>query len=268
MCVPFLVGVVKQPIAGTDVEAGVMWGEVNDFIDGNAGKDVALMGSGDDVFRWDPGDGSDTVEGQAGKDLMLFNGAKGKENIDLSNRNGRLIFFRDAGSITMDTNDVEDVQFNGLGGGDNVTVHNLAGTDVKHVGIDLADPTTAARAGDGVASNVIVEGSNFSDVIAVTGTSERGVKVTGLTATVDIAGADAALDRLTVNARGGNDIVQALELDAGVMLFTADGSCGNDVLVGSAGDDTLLGGAGNDILLGAAGADLLVGGSGHNVSIQ
>src|SRR5205823_12781574 len=124
------------------------------------------------------------------------------------------------------------------GGGDNVTVHNLAGTDVKHVGVDLGDPTSAARGGDGISSNIIVEGTNRSDVIAVTGSALRGVELTGLAATIDLTEVDPA-DKLTVNARGGNDIVQALTLDANVILLAVDGGSGNDVLVGSAGDDTL-----------------------------
>jgi hypothetical protein len=44
----------------------------NDFIDGNRGDDTAFMGAGDDVFRWDPGDGSDVVHGDDGTDAMLF----------------------------------------------------------------------------------------------------------------------------------------------------------------------------------------------------
>src|SRR5436309_14154010 len=39
------------------------------------GNDLALLGAGDDVFVWNPGDGSDTVEGQDGLDSLQFNGA-------------------------------------------------------------------------------------------------------------------------------------------------------------------------------------------------
>jgi Ca2+-binding RTX toxin-like protein len=42
------------------------------------------MGTGDDTFTWDPGDGSDTIDGQAGNDTMRFNGAAGAEKIVLS----------------------------------------------------------------------------------------------------------------------------------------------------------------------------------------
>ena len=33
-------------------------------------RDLALMGAGDDVFTWNPGDDNDTLEGQAGFDAM------------------------------------------------------------------------------------------------------------------------------------------------------------------------------------------------------
>ena len=46
----------------------------------NQGSDTALLGDGNDMFQWDPGDGSDMVEGQAGTDTLLFNGANVAEN--------------------------------------------------------------------------------------------------------------------------------------------------------------------------------------------
>ncbi len=42
-----------------------------------------MLGNGDDVFIWDPGDGSDVVEGQKGFDTMVFNGAAAAEHFDL-----------------------------------------------------------------------------------------------------------------------------------------------------------------------------------------
>ena len=49
-----------------------------------AATDVASLGAGDDVFVWNPGDGSDTVDGQAGSDTLLFNGANVNESINIS----------------------------------------------------------------------------------------------------------------------------------------------------------------------------------------
>ena len=70
------------------------------------------MGTGNDIFAWDPGDDNDTIEGQDGTDAMLFNGANVAEYIDISANGGRVRFFRDVAAVTMDLNDVERIQFN------------------------------------------------------------------------------------------------------------------------------------------------------------
>ena len=108
---------------------------------------MALLGAGDDTFIWNPGDGSDTVEGQAGFDTLVFNGANIAENIDISANGGRVRFTRDVANIIMDLNGVEQIDFNALGGADNITVNDLTGTDVTQVNIDLA-----AHAGGGTAT--------------------------------------------------------------------------------------------------------------------
>ena len=51
---------------------------------------------------------------------------------------GRVLFLRDVANVTMDLNDVENVEFNALGGADNVVVGDLSGTDAKKITIDLA----------------------------------------------------------------------------------------------------------------------------------
>ena len=48
----------------------------------------------------------------------------------------------------MDTDSVEMVDFNALGGADTVTVNDLTGTDVSSVNVDLAG-TLGGAAGDG-----------------------------------------------------------------------------------------------------------------------
>jgi Ca2+-binding RTX toxin-like protein len=109
-------------IAGGSGAERLQGGDGNDSLDGNKGNDIALLGAGDDTFVWDPGDGSDTVEGEDGSDTMVFNGANIAERVDLSANGNRLRFFRDIGTITMDTDGVETVDFNALGGTDTVTV--------------------------------------------------------------------------------------------------------------------------------------------------
>jgi hypothetical protein len=84
------------------------------------------MGAGDDTFQWDPGDGSDIIEGQDGVDTMVFNGANIAEKVELSANGPRLRFTRYVANITMDTDGVESVVFNALGGADTTTVDDLS----------------------------------------------------------------------------------------------------------------------------------------------
>jgi len=202
-------------LAGGSGAELLLGGDGNDSIDGNRGNDVAFMGAGDDTLIWDPGDGSDVIEGQDGTDTMLFNGAGGPEQVDLSASGNRLRFFRTQATITMDTHGVERVDFNALGGADTVTVNNLAGTDVSSVNIDLG-------AGDNAGDRVVVNATNGVDAIAVTGDA-GGVKVSGLSATVEIVHAEAANDRLDVNTLAGTDTVDSSGLAAGAIQLFVDG---------------------------------------------
>src|SRR6202012_5556901 len=118
--------------------------------------DVAFLGSGNDMFTWNPGDGSDVVEGQDGVDTLMFNGSNANENIDISANGSRVRLFRDVGSVTMDLDGVEHIQLATLGGADTVTANDLTGTDVNQVSVNLA---RSGGGGDGQKDNVVVNGS-------------------------------------------------------------------------------------------------------------
>jgi Ca2+-binding RTX toxin-like protein len=240
--------------------------EGDDLFNGGDGNDTALMGAGDDTFVWNPGDDNDILEGQDGFDTMLFNGAAIAENIDISANGGRVTFFRNVASVVMDLNDVEAITFNALGGADNVVVNDLSGTDVTEVNVNLAS-TLGGVTGDGQPDTVRVNGTSGDDVAIVVGDA-NGVSVLGLAAQVNITGAEAANDRLTVTALAGDDVVEASSLSAAAIQLTADGGDGDDVLIGGSGNDVLLGGAGDDVLLGGPGIDVLDGGDGDDIEIQ
>jgi Ca2+-binding RTX toxin-like protein len=248
---------------GADVFLG---SEGNDLINGGDGDDTALMGAGDDTFVWNPGDDNDILEGQSGLDTMLFNGAAIAEQINIFANGGRVIFFRDVASVTMDLNDVESIDFTARGGADTTTVQDLSGTDVIQINLNLQS-TPGSGAGDGAADTIIVQGTNGDDVVLVNGDA-TGVSVLGLAARVNITGAEAANDRLTVNALSGEDIVDASGLDASGIQFAADGGAGDDILLGGGGADTLSGASDNDVLLGGPGNDVLDGGVGENTILQ
>jgi hypothetical protein len=178
-------------------------GAQNDRVDGNGGADIGLLGTGHDTFVWDPGDGSDIVEGQGGTDVLVFNGSGGSENFDFSANGQRFRFFRDLGNITMDTDGVEQVDLEALGGADNAVVNDLDGTDVTLANIDL-EGVLGSGAGDGQLDNVTINGSNARDDFRVRRDGAI-VDVVGLDPRVRIAHSEAANDRLTINGLGGND---------------------------------------------------------------
>lgn len=253
-------------INGGDGNDALFGGDGNDFINGGRGNDMVLMGAGDDTFVWDPGDGSDVVEGQSGFDTMRFNGANIDEEINVSATGERVRFFRNVGNITMDLNDVEGIDFNALGGADTITVNDLSGTDLTELNLDLASPPGSGT-GDGQSDSVIINGTNGDDAVTIDGDASN-VAINGLSAQVNIKGADAAKDRLTVNTLGGDDVLVASGLPAAAILLTANGGEGDDALFGGDGNDLLNGDEGDDVLSGGPGIDILDGGPGDNVLIQ
>lgn len=237
----------------------------NDFIDGQQGNDVILAGAGNDRFQWDPGDGSDIIEGQDGHDRLIFNGSNIGENIDIAANGGRVRFFRDVGSITMDLDDVEQLDFNALGGADNITINDLTGTDVTAVNIDLAI-TLGGSAGDVQIDTVIVNGSAAGDLITIA-SGASGASVTGLVQQVNVLNAEQT-DRLFVNGLAGDDLIDASLLLAISLSFVADGGADDDIIFGGEGNDNLFGGLGDDVLIGNGGTDVLADTEGDNILIE
>ncbi len=231
----------------------------NDTVQGDEGNDTAFLGAGNDRFIWNPGDDNDVVEGQQGTDTLEFNGAGVAENIDISANGERSLFFRDVAAVTMDMDRVERIEFNALGGTDQIVVNDLRGTDVRLVDLDLAG-VIGSGIGDNVTDRVTVEGTGARDLIAVR-TLGGATVVGGLSARVVIAGEDAGRDVLTIEAGGGNDRISAALLTDDGMKLVVRGGSGNDVIRGGEGRDELFGNSGRDQIFGALGNDELTGGS-------
>ncbi|MEJ1109503.1 MULTISPECIES: hypothetical protein [unclassified Kribbella] len=189
-------------------------GNGNDVVDGNRGTDTALLGNGTDKFIWDPGDGSDVIKGGRGPDTMLFNGSAAAERFVAEANGSRLRFTRDVGNIVMDTDDVERVALNALGGADTVTVGDLRRTDVRKVEVDLGGQLNASG-GDSAVDAVTVKGTNGRDNIRVSG-SDGNVRVSGLRTTVQLKDAESA-DQLTIDTRAGRDRVNSGRLAPGTI---------------------------------------------------
>jgi Ca2+-binding RTX toxin-like protein len=178
-----------------------------DTADGNRGADTGFMGNGSDTFRWDPGDGSDIVEGENGTDTLDFNGAPGVENMALSPNGTRSLFFRDAGNIRMDMNEVERLDLTALGGADTVTIDDMSGTGFRRADVDLTDPAGSP----GGVDTVTVNGTANADRVRVNADGAQ-VQVKGLATQVNLIGSEVA-DQLKINTLDGEDVVK---VDGGV----------------------------------------------------
>jgi len=251
-------GAGDDRLAGGNGNDVLLGGDGDDLVDGNQGSDTALLGAGDDTFRWDPGDGSDVVEGQAGVDAVAFAGSNANERLEASANGGRVRLTRDVGNVLLDLNDVESIDATPIGGADSLRVDDLSGTDVVGVTAELGGD-------DGQPDAVVVDGTSGDDVVNVTGGAT--LQVGGLRARVSVTGG-AAGDRLTVDALAGDDVIDASGVIAGSILLTLDGGDGDDVVLGGAGNDTLLGGAGDDVLIGGPGNDTIDGGTGSNIVLD
>jgi Ca2+-binding RTX toxin-like protein len=226
----------------------------NDALTGGSAADVLNGGPGNDTFVWNPGGGNDVLEGQAGTDKLLFNGSNATENMDVSANGTRLRFFRDVGSVTLDCDDVENVQVNSFGGADILTINELTSTDVKDLLVDLA---ATGGGGDAQADSIFVSGTQTNDSIVVSGSS-GALMVTGLSAKVTITNSEPANDSLTINAVGGLDVVDASALAGNAIKLTINGGLGDDTLRGSQGGDLLNAGDGFDLVFGNGGDDTFV----------
>ena len=255
-------GVGNDTLLGSDGDDELAGRDGNDFIDGNGGSDLAALGSGDDVFRWDPGDGSDVVEGQNGNDAMVFNGCDLAERIDLSADGNRARLTRDIGGVVMDLNDVERVDLSAFGGADTVVVNDQSPTDLTALNLDL-DGAEGTGFGDNAADSVIINGTALDDGVQIASFENR-IAIGGLFPFVKITGSEGGHDTLAVNTLGGNDVVDAANLSATnasqLIRLTLNGGAGNDALIGSQGIDTFVWkpGDGSDVIEGGAAQDMLV----------
>jgi Ca2+-binding RTX toxin-like protein len=183
----------NDTINGGNGNDTLLGGDGNDFIDGNGGSDTAFLGAGDDVFKWDPGDGSDKVDGGSGFDEMLFNGAAIGETFNLSADAGGALFTRNIGTITMDLTSIEKVTVNALAGADTINVHDLTGSGITEVDVNLG----VNGVGDGAADTInIDDGSN----VTVVNNGNGDLTILGVDgATMHVTGFEAANDHLVIN---------------------------------------------------------------------
>jgi Ca2+-binding RTX toxin-like protein len=212
-------------LGGGDGDDLLLGGSGNDFVDGNRGADTARMGSGNDTFQWDPGDGRDTVEGESGSDVLQFNGSNIGEEIGVSANGTRARLTRNVAAITMDFGTLERVNVRTIGGVDNVTVDDLAGTAVKLVDVD---DSAFDGTGDGAKDNVIVNGTGAADRFTATSPTPGTALISGLAAKVQVDKAEFSQDLVTLNGLGGNDTFDSDVFVTGPAGIVANGGEGTD----------------------------------------
>lgn len=204
---------------------GRAWGQTPRSIDRNRGNDTADLGPGKDTFTWDPGDGSDTIDGGSGTDTLDFNGANVPEVMTLlpDPADGtRSLFTRDVANINMHMNRVERLDLTALGGADEVTIDDTSGTGFRRADVDLSLAGDDG-AGDGMKDVVTVKGTQNADDIEVTAQGTR-VDVEGLQTETRITGSDPGIDKLRIDARGGEDEVDVGEgVTALIKVVVVDG---------------------------------------------
>ncbi len=206
----------EASISGGDGNDILIGGSGGNFIDGGTGHDIVSLGAGDDFFQWNAGDGSDVVNGQGGRDTIVFVGSDDAEKFDISDSGigspfHRVRLTRDVGNVTMDLSGVETIDLNALGGADAITVNDTSATELSAVNLDLH---SSAGSGDGQDDVVTINGTSGNDFIKIAAldNGSRIGAVVGASPIVSITGAEPANDVLTVNALGGNDVVDASNL--------------------------------------------------------
>jgi len=115
-----------------------------------------LLGSGNDVVQWGPGDGNDSVEGETGSDRIEFSGSSIAEALEVAGSGERVVLTRNIASVTMDFGGVETLALRPLAGADTITVDDTTGTDLAVVDANLEAVTGT---GDGAQDTVITNGT-------------------------------------------------------------------------------------------------------------
>lgn len=188
-----------------------------DLVGGGGGVDVAYLGAGLDTFEWGPGEGNDIVDGGAGDNFLLMNGSGAGERFDVTALGSRVHVTRDVENVRLDLNDVTRLDLLPGTGADTVHVHDLSGTDVSNVLVNLAR-TRGTTDRDQAADSVLVDGTNGTDAIAAASGGPQ-VLLTGLAAKTSTVFSEPALDRFHVDTKNGLDTVNVTPGVLGLIAF-------------------------------------------------
>src|SRR5262245_6104018 len=89
--------------------------------------------------------------------------SQGMRSHGYSTNGGRVRFFRDIASVTMDLNGVERIDFHALGGADNIVINDLSGTDLPAGGLLRNSGTGGSEVYD-ISNNLITNAAFLGTV--------------------------------------------------------------------------------------------------------
>ena len=149
-CAPFawLHGAHEDVINGGDGADVTLGGAQNDLVDGNGGSDVGILGTGRDSFVWDPATAATPSRAREAPTRSCSTARAATRTSTSRPTDSASASSATLGNITMDTDEVERVDLNTLGGADNAVVNDLTGTDVTLASIDL-EGILGGGSGDG-----------------------------------------------------------------------------------------------------------------------
>ena len=209
-----LQGAVPGPIS-------LFGGPGSDEFTGRAGADTISGGNDGDRVIWNVGDGSDSINdtGTGGSDQVIVFGTFNADQMTISGSGAGFTVAVGAETL-VGANGVELAELDGGDGGDTFTINNLTST----LSVNLL-------LGAGAADTVTFNGSAGPEAFDLsTAVASRPVVVGGVptvqnvnvyrlvelgAATVDVFDA-AAGDTVTLNAGGGNDVINVRNLRSGL----------------------------------------------------
>jgi len=208
-------------------------------IDGGIGNDVLTGGDGNDRIMG--GEGTDLLLGRDGNDVLIGN-------------QGNDFVFGEGGNdlIVVNEGDGSDLIEGGLG------------RDTVQVSTGDLDDEIEVTADGRVARITRVNHDTFTQ--SVGGTEVVDIRTDGGNDSVVVYDVSSVpdLETIIIDTGAGNDVIDASNLQSGVLL-TARGGEGNDVIFGGFGNDVLLGEEGRDIIFGNDGNDFISGGAGNDL---
>lgn len=251
---------VRAPLASSQSAGGIDvpttptfgGGPNDDQLFGDAGNDTLMASDGNDLLNG--GGGNDSMQGGAGNDIMY--GGSGQDTLEGDAGDDTLVGQGGADSIDGGAGD-DTINWNGIGHGDD-TVDGGIGGDAVVVRTGATDDTVLIDQNAQGRIQITEGGSrltveaNVSVVDILTDVGDDTITVGDLS--------NIGLVAIRVDGRGGNDTIDATNLNPGGAKVTLFGGDGNDTITGGDFDDNLEGGNGTDVLNGGDGNDCVHGG--------